>query len=110
VEQRHERDILVGARASDAAADAQTMAAPARGRRPLRVVSGLLRHSVGVGRRKPVDPKLLTLRRHVGTGLVYAASKSCFVEPDCTIRISAGSKLLASVKASAGDPDSHVSN
>ena len=48
-EQRHRRDILVSARASDAAGDVQTMAAPAKGRRPLRVVSGLPRRSAGVG-------------------------------------------------------------
>jgi hypothetical protein len=47
-EQRHGRDILVSARASDAAGDVQ-MAAPAQGRRPLRVVSGLPRRSAGVG-------------------------------------------------------------
>ena len=43
------RSILVSARASDAAGDVQTMAAPAQGRRPLRVVSGLPRRSAGVG-------------------------------------------------------------
>ena len=51
MEQRHERDTLVSARASGAAGDVQTMAAPAQGRKPLRVVSGLLRRSAGVGRR-----------------------------------------------------------
>ena len=48
-EQRHGRDILVSARASDAAGDVQTMAAPAQDQEPLRVVSGLPRRSAGVG-------------------------------------------------------------
>ena len=50
-EQEHGRDILVSARASVVAAVVQTMAAPAQGREPLRVASGLLRRSGDGGRR-----------------------------------------------------------
>ena len=72
------RDILVSARASDAAVDVQTMPAPAQ--EPLKVASGLLRRSAGVGR------KVATLRHpcaqaRAGASGSTASSTSAAITP-----------------------------